>query len=272
MLIRYFLGLFFLFFIIAGTNAQIKMKAKRKGVTPIDITKNKTKKAATTEVFTLEQFAGKWQEVSRTDRSGDSVEITDTIFLKFSDRNRVETRDGVKLTIKGAATIDPPGNILVAAADVYTILSVTKEKIVLYDQDRFIHTFNKKEQFWSETLGKLSVSEDVYKDPISVQLSDIMGNWRVYRRLAKPGAIVLPPTSLIKNLKITNKTGENTAKGEITFYQFETESSPCTIKVNNAFIEITAGTNNWTLFVYKADGKEFIFGNTDELLYYAKPM
>jgi hypothetical protein len=47
---------------------------------------------------------------------------------------------------------------------------------------------------------------------------------------------------------------------------------PCTIKTTNAGIDITAGAFNWNLFVYKADGKEFIFGDTEVMVYFAKQL
>ncbi len=51
-----------------------------------------------------------------------------------------------------------------------------------------------------------------------LSLSEVMGKWMVYRKQAKPGAIN-PPVNIIQYIKITDSTSENTANGEITFYQ-----------------------------------------------------
>ncbi|MFT3682302.1 MAG: hypothetical protein QM791_18660 [Ferruginibacter sp.] len=243
---------------------------KRKGVTPLDVTKKQGKNGAA--AFSLEQFAGKWQETARTERDNNPAVITDTIMLNFPSPGKVITRDGNHSNIIGNAAIEAPGNVLIAAADVYTIVSVSPEQLVLDDQDNYIHIFSKTQQFMYETYGKNAVNQDVYTNPVSITLADVTGKWSVYRKMAKPGAIN-PPTNIIKYLFITEKTGDDTANGEITFYQKEkSEMLPCSVKVNNASITVSAGDYKWDLMVYKADGKEMVFGDPDVLLYYAKPL
>src|SRR5580693_5366371 len=72
-------------------NAQYK----RKGETLANrgtATTAGNKKAA----FTLAQFKGKWQEFERKDRSTNAVvPFNDSIQLKFTDSNRVQTRTSV---------------------------------------------------------------------------------------------------------------------------------------------------------------------------------
>lgn len=97
-----------------------------------------------------------------------------------------------------------------------------------------------------------------------------MGKWMVYRKDAKPG-VINPPVNIIQYLKITDSTDENTAKGEVTFYQTDKSITvPCKIKVTNAGLDIEAGDYSWSLFVYKANKKELIFGDAAVLLYYSK--
>ena len=263
---------FFISFLLsaAGANAQ---RVHRKGVQPIDVSKNKKQNSTQANFFTVAQFDGKWQEVNRTGQDKKVLAIKDTILLNFTKEGKAITREGNQPNIVGTAEIEQPGNILLVAADVYTILSVSEKQIVLLDeQESVIHTLNKTDQFYYETFGKLSVTQDIYTNPLAVSLSAIMGKWSVYRKQAKPGAIN-PPTNIIEYLYITQKITNSTAKGEITFYQKEkSEAMPCSIKVTDAGIEITAGIYNWSLSVYKADGKEFIFGNADVLMYYAKPL
>jgi hypothetical protein len=248
-------------------------RVKRKGTTPIDVTKNKGQANNGKTDFTMEQLVGKWQEIRRTYKNNSPDNFTDTNFLNFTSPGKVTTRTGNnQASIVGEALIEQPGNTLLAAGDVYTILSITDSVMILDNQEYFIHTFKRTNEFWFETFGKLSVKQDVYKDPISIKITDVMGKWGIYKREAKPGAIH-PPTNIIRYLKITEKTGENTAKGEVTFYQSEqSKVIPCTIKTTNAGIDITAGDFNWSLFIYKADGKELIFGETDVMVYFAKQL
>ncbi len=109
-----------------------------------------------------------------------------------------------------------------------------------------------------------------FKEPISIKLADIKGKWVVYKREAKPGT-VNPPSTIINYVNVITITGENTAMGEITFYQSnKSEMLPCSIKLTNAGFDLRADKYNWKLFVYKLDKNELVFGDTDVLLYFAK--
>lgn len=244
-------------------------KVIRKGMPPIDVSKNKTGRGKTKSLYNIGQFNGKWQETYRTDNSNNLLSYTDTVFLHFTDTGRVITRNGNTSNMRGEAAIEDP-NTLLAAADIYTIVSFTDSVMVLDNQEGLVHTLKKVKEFAFENYGKAAVKQDEFTFPVSVTLQDVMGKWMVYRKLAKPGAIN-PPVNIINNLKITDSTGENTAKGEVIFYQ--TDKSillPCDIKVTNAGLNITAGEYNWQLFVYKADKKELVFGDVSVLLYYSK--
>jgi len=246
-------------------------RVKRKGTEPIDISKQK-RPGANVKTFTIAQLAGKWQEISRDSKTNMSLSFTDTIFLNFLDSDKVFTKQGNETTMKGEAAIDATNNELVAAADVYTIVSVTDSMMVLDNQENILHTLKKTDQFLYETFGKKKTVSAIYKEPISVKLADIRGKWVVYKREAKPGT-VNPPSTIINYVNIINITDENTATGEITFYQSEkSEMLSCTVKVTNAGFAVKADKYNWPLFVYKLGKNEMVFGEADVLLYFAKKM
>jgi hypothetical protein len=256
--------------IICSSITAQQRRVKRQGVTPTTV--GAKPKNEFTYNYSIAQFKGKWQEVKRTYKNGNLASITDTIFIFFKGDDKVETRDGNKTYIKGEGMLEAPGNILVAAADIYTILSATNDSLVLDDQDEFIHTLVKVNQFWIETVGKTPVATEAYDQPVKPNIDQLKGNWNIYRRQAAPGTIN-SNTVLIKNLKITNKIDENSATGEVTFYNNEkSETATCTIVINGTAIQINAGTNKWTFPVYKADGKDLVFGNKGKLLYFAKPL
>ena len=264
---RYFLLLLVFTSLTAESFSQ---RVKRKGVDPIDISKTKGKKYKGT-TFSIDMFAGKWQEVSRVNRGKEPADITDTLYFNFVSRNEVYSWQGNQPKLKGAASVESPGNILLIVGDTYTIISTSKQEIVLYDQDKYYHTFEKKEVFYYETLGKLKVSQEVFNKPVKFSLKDIQGKWNVYRKQADPGAIN-PPTNIISKITIGEEGAEGTTKGEITFYvSEETKVLPCSISIKQTSIEVTAEGNTWELSVYKADGKEFVFGDASVLLYYSKP-
>jgi len=259
-----------LILLLLMTGSITAQRVKRKGVTPLDVSKDKRPGAKKGPQFTTEQLVGKWQEISRTDKSNNApTDFTDTIYLNFQSPNKVVTRDGNSMNMAGDAVIES-GNILQAAADMYTIISLTDSTAVLDNQNDFIHTLKKTDQFIFETYGKNPVKKEDFTDPVPVSMADVKGNWMVYRKVAKPGAIN-PPVNIIQYLKITDSTGENTAKGTVTFYQTDKSNEvPCTIKITNAGLDIESGDFSWSLFVYKADKKEMVFGDAAVLLYYAK--
>lgn len=258
--------------VLVAFSTGIAQRVKRKGVTPIDVSKNKRNPGAETPVFTAEQFVGKWQEVKRSYKGQADLRFKDTIYLNFLSSTKVITRSGMETNMEGEVAIESPGNVLLAAADVYTILSVNDSIAVLDNQEDLVHTFKKTNQFIFENYGKTPVTQDEYKTPVSASISQLLGKWSVFKKVAKPGAIN-PPTNIVSYLKIAQKTGEHTATGEISFYQTdETKQAPCTIKVSGSTLNITAGKDTWQFNIYKADAKEFVFGDTEAMLYFAKPL
>lgn len=239
-----------------------KLKVKRKGVTPIDITKNPPANSST---YQLQQFSGKWQEVSRTDERHNPVGFKDTLFYNFSDKGEVFSRDGVNMSLMGEAAIDP-GNVLVAAADVFNIKSMNNGQVVL-DDGEYIHTLVRKKDFWYESLPTNTVVPEKFSIPVEANISSLAGKWKVYRRDAKAGKE--NNRTLIRILNIIG-TNNNTATGEITFYRTEKlETLPCTITLNGERIHIATANDSWNMTVYKADGNDLVFGDAS-LMYYCK--
>lgn len=265
--LKYFLFLNLLFSFIIQSNAQYR----RRGET-LQTRGNKSAKAKKSD-YSLMQLQGKWQEFERKDRTSNTVvPFNDSIQLKFTDSNKVQTRTSIETSMRldGEADIDVD-NTLTVAADEYKIKSLDHNELVLDDNDRFIHRLRKLDSFWFEKLGRLSVKQDEYNTPIAVSINKILGKWFVYRRRAKPGATA-QNTLLIKYLNITAKLDEHTATGDITFYQgSSSQQLPCKITLNSSDIKIVAGKNTWNLSVYQADANNFVFGN-GSLMYFSKPV
>lgn len=264
MLLKSLLPFAFLTAITFCTEAQ-KMKVKRKGVIPLDVTK---KTPNNTSQYSLGQFTGKWQEISRTDnKTNSSVDFKDTLFYNFTGNGEVFSRDGVNMSLKGEAAIEP-GNILLAAADVFTIKSVGNNRVVL-DDGEYQHTLVRKKEFWYETLPTNAVVPEKFTTPVSINASALSGKWKVYRRDARPGTT---DKVLIRILNVQEIKNNTTATGEITFYKTEKlETLPCTITLDGGRMRIATEKNTWNMSVYKADGKDLVFGDA-LLMYYCKPL
>ena len=252
-------------------NNSFAQRVKRKGTMPIDVTKNKEQQKAVPQ-FSISQFVGKWQEIERSRAVKNSEAFTDTAFFEITPTNKATTMQGKRARMIGEAMIDDPGNVLLVAGDAYTILKMADTKIILKDEDEIVHTFEKREQFWSESFGKLKVEQEDFTFPIHFEIKNIVGKWNIYRRQSTPGS-VNNQVSLIKFLVVKDTTDNKVATGEITFYQSEkTETQPCTISITTAGLEIKTEKNVWKMFVYRANEKEFVFGEKGILLYFAKPM
>ena len=256
--------LFIALIAISLSSSAQRVKVKRKGVQMV----NATKPSANISSYSLKQFTGRWQEISRKDRGNNSVvDFADTLFFHFYGDSDVIVRDGINLSIKGSADIQP-GNILTAAGDEFIVKSIDKTKALLDDGDKYIHMMIKKKSFWYESLPTDSVETEKFTTPVEVSLSAVSGNWAVYRRNASPGTTA-SDEALIKNIIIENQSGSK-FNGEVTFYQAEkTETLPCSIIVDGNKIDIVTSKRSWQMTVYKVDGQEFIFGSP-ALMYYAK--
>jgi hypothetical protein len=264
--VKYFLFFIIFFCLVTQTNAQYKRRGETLQTHGNSKTSNSKKKAD----YTVSQLKGKWQEFARINRADSSaVTFNDSIQLNFTDSSKVRTRTSIvtSMTMDGEADIDN-NNTLTVAADEYTIRSLKNNELVLDDNEKFIHHLKKVDTFWYETLGKISSKQENFSKAIKVSISDIVGNWSVYRRQAKPGTN--GNVQLIKSLNISAKTGANTASGNITFYKDQNiQQLPCTIILSETSIKVTAGANVWNLNTYQADANNFVFGSSD-LMYFSK--
>jgi len=263
MLLKYFLSIIVLLTITKFAEAQ-KKKVIPKGMPPRIIKKT----AATKSKYSLEQFNGKWQEVKRTGkRSNSSLAFKDTLFYNFLGNGEVYSRDGVNMSMKGEAAIEPD-NVLVAAADVFTIRSMNNNQLVL-DDGEYIHTLERRKNFWYETLPATAVNQEKFITPVKINASALAGEWRVYRREAKPGTA---ETVLLRFLNIQNIKDDKNATGKVTFYTTgKTETLHATFMLDGENLQISTEKNTWNMMVYQADDNDLVFGDAS-LRYYCKPL
>jgi hypothetical protein len=242
-----------------------KLKVKRKGVIPIEVNKKPP-----VPDYTLSQLEGKWQEVKRTAvKAKKELEFTDTLLMKING-NRVELKDATSMNIsmKGFAEIEAP-NFLIAAGDEYTIVSLDTARLILYDGE-IIKELEKKKQYYYETFGKLTVVTETLNTPITVDPKNIEGKWVTYRKQALAGSVDKDAV-LIKSLEILPSDRTGSALGQVVFYKSDvSETMPCKIIFGKGNILVITDKYNWDFNTYKADGNEFVFGETGVFLYYSK--
>ncbi len=246
-------------------NAQ---KPIRKGMPPINTSRSNT--ANNKAFYTIGQLNGKWQEMKRTPIKGaTAIAFSDSLLMQF-DSNKVEIKDAtsMRMTMKGDAFIDPP-YILFAAGDEYIIRALDKT-ILLLDDGEYIRELHKKNQFYYESLGKLTIPTDTLNSPVNADPKLLEGKWLVYRRQAMAGSVESDAV-VIKSLEIFPSNTTGSALGKVVCYKSDiTESLACKIVFGNANILVITDSYVWEFQTYKADGKEFVFGELGRLLYYAK--
>ncbi|MEI2747600.1 MAG: hypothetical protein V9E88_02420 [Ferruginibacter sp.] len=223
-------------------------------------------------LFRLEQFQGRWQEVKRTtSKSKESVPFTDTLLLKF-ERDKVEIKDAIsmRVSMRGTAQMEAP-NFLIAAGDEFMVKYADTQKIVL-DDGEYLKELHKTKLFYYETFGKETVVADTLNSPVKVEQKNLWGKWTIYRRQALAGS-VSEEAVVIKSIEVFPGDVTGSAEGEVIFYKTDiTESAPCKIIFGDNNILVITEMHTWEFSTYKADGKEFVFGEKGRLVYYAKKL
>lgn len=254
------------FFVGSGLSVlTAQVKPIRKGMLPTQVVRQQS-----TAYYKVSQLGGKWQEIKRTPlHAKDAIAFTDTLLMQF-DSNKVEIKDAtsMRMTMRGDAYIDPPYN-LIAAGDEYVIKSLDKTRLVLSDGEN-VKEMEKRERFYFETLGKLTVQVDSINTPIKVDPKNLVGKWIVYRRQAMAGTVD-GDAAVIKSIDIFPSNTTGSAMGQVVCYKTDvTESLACKIVFDKENILVITDRYVWEFNTYKADGKEFVFGEVGQLVYYAK--
>lgn len=227
------------------------------------------KTSAQQQIYTVEQLTGKWQEVKRLNLNGGPVDFTDSLQLNFNKRDSVIVRDGITISHKGLSSISN-GNKLGVAGDNYSINSLSKNLLVINDGE-YLREFTRRKNFYYESMGKIILPAENISQPVSVDGRKLLGKWYIYRTQASPGEA--QDSAVIKTINITQPQSNTTATGEITFTKNAvTKTLPFEASMNKGVITLTTSEQIWQLNAYKADGKEFIFGNQGGLVYFSKKL
>ena len=255
-------GFFLAMLTFTVANAQ-KVIVKGRNPTP-------QKRETAQTMYSMEQLTGKWQEVKRGSLTGgDRVDFTDSLQLNFNKRDSVIVRDGISFSHKGHASVDN-GNKLAIAGDNYSIRSLSKNILIVNDGE-YIREFAKRKTFYYENMGKIIILKDNISEPISAEGKKLLGKWHVYRTQASPGES--QDSAIIKTIKFVQVANNNSATGEITFTKNAvTQTIPLEANIEKGMIRLVTNTQTWSLQTYKADGKEFIFGNPGGLVYFSKKL
>lgn len=262
MYIKALLLVLFIYYFPAITIAQ---KVKRKGATATREQKNEP-----VSKYSINQLQGKWQEVKRISvKDNNTVDFTDSLLMIFTG-SKVTLKDvtSMRMTMNGEAETAAP-NTLIVAGDTYSILSLGTAKLVIKD-DEFTRELEIRSQLQYESYGKVKIETDTLSNPVNIDIHILKGNWFIYAKKAEPGS-VSDKTALIKSLNINSINDEGIAFGEVAFYVSGiTRTAACQLVTQRGVLKIISDKESWTFTIYKADGKEFIFGEKGKLVYFSK--
>ncbi|MEO6584131.1 MAG: hypothetical protein ABIO05_07390 [Ferruginibacter sp.] len=215
-------------------------------------------------VYFMEDLVGKWQEIKRTSLSGSRFKFGDSLQLNFNKRDSVIVRDGITMSQQGGASVMQ--DKLSLAGDMYDILSLNNDKLVIND-GTYIRVLQRKKSFYYESLGKIIISRDNLSIPVIPETKKLQGKWYVYRTQATPGAAA--DSAIIKNI-VFNKN-KTSLSGQVTFNKDGLpQAQPFSATINKSQLLISTTMHIWDVQIFKADGKELVFGNEGGLVYFAK--
>ena len=220
-------------------------------------------------LYSIEPMTGKWQEISRMS-GNETQDFTDTLLLDIKNgKGTVKDATSMSMAMTGAAMIDAP-DILDIGGYGYKIKDLSESTLVLQDDD-YVHRLKKVSSFYLENVGKDSITQANYFVPVNADMELLKGKWNVYRRQAAPGFIT-ENTVLVKSFSILSGAG-NTGSGEIVTFNSGTnisENFPCVITlVGDGQLKVTSMKGDMIFNIYKADGKELVFGDEKGVMSYA---
>ena len=109
---------------------------------------------------------------------------------------------------------------------------------------------------------------------VDLRAESLIKNWYVYKPEASPGFITAE-TAILRGLKIKKAESIYTYKGEVIFNKANSSfTKDCSIEFktdndNRSWITIqSTDGNSWNMELFKADGKEMIFGRYPEAIRY----
>ena len=227
----------------------------------------KKKKGDKKEKYTLAQFQGRWQEKYRSKPDEKAVvPITDTFYIRFFDGDKTTTKQGESVVITGSAEIYKDEYITTSAND-FKISGIGKDWMVLDDNMGYAHSFVRKDIFEYEKAAP-PPPPPLDAEKYTIDIAFLKTNWYAYRRGANPG-FVKSETPLIKKLNITEKTSDNTYKGQVEYARYgKAIVEAFTLTLNDNKVTIVAEGNTWNMELYKCDAKELVIGKKGELVYY----
>ena len=238
--------------------AQVKWKIPR------SYQKKATDKKGNIIDMKVDYVQGKWQEVSRTPLgSNRGIVFSDTMFITITDREAI-VKQGNQMTMKGEAAVQ--NRMLTAATEYFEITNLRNTEMTLKD-DQYLRKMQRMDSYYFESFGKDSIQTERFIESVALDANNLQGQWVVYRKKADPGQVTTSP--IIESLNIST-VSDNTGTGEINFATGNaSEKAIASFNFLNSQLEIKTANHSWLLDVYKADGKEFVFGEKHNILYFA---
>lgn len=221
------------------------------------------------EHVTEDRFRGKWQEIKRRRLdNGEYLAFKDTLLIDVQETETIIKETGLAgQTLRGILEI--AGNDVNIAGKTFTVGNISNEEWLLYEENAE-RTLVAVPDFANDRT--ISVKASDYGKGAAPELKNLEGSWTIYRREGR-GESINADSYIIEHLSLD----PSTKKDEITGYiRFTEKNTPVTMDCRIVFTGdpghfiLEAGSHSWDMYHFSGDGKEWLFGNSSEVIYRAR--
>lgn len=213
--------------------------------------------------YTFSDIAGKWVELTRTDRDAQVIPFKDTMFIEIRSTGFFLIRKHMGATMYGEAEIQE--NVLTFRKEKFTI-EKRDGKLLKLKKGNQIHRFELQDEFRDDPATKMTPQIE-NNNKIYTDKENIVGKWSVYK---KTDPFFDRKRFYLKILDIKEYAQNLQFSGEITMHNMDSlyyDNSK--INIENQSMKIIGEKTKLNLSIIKNDGEEMIL-TEDKVTYFLK--
>lgn len=213
--------------------------------------------------YTFGDIAGKWVELTRTDRDAQVIPFKDTMFIEIRSTGFFLIRKHMGATMYGEAELQE------------NVLTFRKEKFIIEKKDgnllklkkgNQIHRFELQDEFRDDPGTKLTPQIE-FNNKILINKENILGKWSVYK---KTDPSFDRKRFYLKTLDIKEYAQNLQCIGEITMHNMDSLYYDASkINIETKSMKIIGEKTKLNLNITKNDGEEMILTD-DKVTYFLK--
>lgn len=213
--------------------------------------------------YTFEDIAGKWVELTRTDRDAQVIPFKDTMFIEIRNTGFFLIRKHMGATMYGEAELQE--NVLTFRKEKFTI-EKKEGKLLKLKKGNQIHRFELQDEFRDDPGSKTTPQIEA-NNKILIDKENIVGKWSVYK---KTDPSFDRKRFYLKILDIKEYAQNLHCIGEITMHNMDSLYFDASkIHIEKQSMKIIGEKTILNLSITKNDGEELILTD-DKVTYFLK--